>query len=377
MAKKFDETYPEDIPAISSIQLKTADGINTVNSITEKNNNEVSIEQTQQELMNDKGFKTVGKKGHSFPMIQPDPVEEQKKKMMEQQGVVKPENRAGSAADRNILVNNPNNPQPMNKVSANTQGREQMFNNMASDPGQPFPDASTTPPAPIFPNQQGSFAAYANPKRVSENLNNIDIDAESGLKGMMDRLKKKRNTKVGDPVTPEKPEDPAMYDGLNLTERQEDNLNPNLKAAIEEKEAEGTAMYDGLSKTTNPKSLSKRKARKKEKKGEELFTEDGKTYTSDEYAKLHPPKYEEGPDGYRLISDAPGMHEKHTQISKANVNSAMKDDASHISYLKRDINYDNRHGGSNKQMTADEKHISKLAGDIKYDVKKKRKYDNV
>ena len=71
------------------------------------------------------------------------------------------------------------------------------------------------------------------------------------------------------------------------------------------------------------------------------------------------------------------MHEKHTQISKANVNSAMKDDASHISYLKRDINYDNRHGGSNKQMTADEKHISKLAGDIKYDVKKKRKYDNV
>ena len=244
MAKKFDETYPEDIPAISSIQLKTADGINTVNSITEENNNEGSIEQTQQELMNDKGFKMVGKKGHSFPMIQPDPVEEQKKKMMEQQGVVKPENRAGSAADRNILVNNPNNPQPMNKVSANTQGREQMFNNMASDPGQPFPDASTTPPAPIFPNQQGSFAAYANPKRVSENLNSVDIDAESGLKGMMDRLKRKRNTKVGDPVTPEKPEDPAMYDGLNLTERQEDNLNPNLKAAIEEKEAEGTAMYE-------------------------------------------------------------------------------------------------------------------------------------
>lgn len=309
MAEKFDETYPEDIPAISSIQLKTADGINTINSITKENNNEDSIEQTQQELMNDKGFKIVGKKGHSFPMIQPDPVEEQKKKMMEQQGVVKPENRAGSAADRNILVNNPNNPQPMNKVSANTQGREQMFNNMASNPGQPFPDASTTPPAPIFPNQQGSFAAYANPKRVSEDLSSVDIDTKGGLKGMMDRLKNKRNTKVGDPVTPEKPKDPAMYDGLS-------------KALVGDQDK----LPDHLQKE---------------------------------------------------ILNSPAMYEKHTQISKANVNSAMKDDAAHISYLKRDINYDNRHGGSNKQMTADEKHISKLAGDIKYDVKKKRKYDNV
>lgn len=309
MAEKFDETYPEDIPAISSIQLKTADGINTINSITKENNNEDSIEQTQQELMNDKGFKMVGKKGHSFPMVQPDPVEEQKKKMMEQQGVVKPENRAGSAADRNILVNNPNNPQPMNKVSANTQGREQMFNNMASNPGQPFPDASTTPPAPIFPNQQGSFAAYANPKRVSEDLSSVDIDTKGGLKGMMDRLKNKRNTKVGDPVTPEKPKDPAMYDGLS-------------KALVGDQDK----LPDHLQKE---------------------------------------------------ILNSPAMYEKHTQISKANVNSAMKDDAAHISYLKRDINYDNRHGGSNKQMTADEKHISKLAGDIKYDVKKKRKYDNV
>ena len=84
-------------------------------------------------------------------------------------------------------------------------------------------------------------------------------------------------------------------------------------------------------------------------------------------------EWSESPGMYK----APGMHEKHTQISKANVNSAMKDNAAHISYLKRDINYDNKHGGSNKSMTSDEKHISKLAGDIKYDVKKKRKYDNV
>lgn len=77
------------------------------------------------------------------------------------------------------------------------------------------------------------------------------------------------------------------------------------------------------------------------------------------------------------MSDALGMYGKHTKITKGNVNAAMKDDAAHASYLKRDINYDAKHGGSKKNMTADEKHISKLAGDIKYDTHKKRKYDNV
>jgi len=418
MAKKFKETYPEDIPSISSIKLQNADGINTINSITKENNNKGSIEQTQQELMNDKGYgiTMVGKKGHAFPMLQPDPVEEQKKKMMEQQGIVKPENRAGSAEGRNILVNNPNNPQPANKVSANVNGREQMFNTMASNPGQPFPDASTTPPAPIFPNQQGSFAAYANPKRVSENLSGVDVDAEGGLKGIMDKFKKKRNTKVGDPVTPEKPEDPAMYDGPEF--------NAGLKNAMKGKEgkfadmvADAPGMYDGLSKTTDPPTkeekansgikpfwgieergvepfkedpddwsdgpgmydgLSKRKKKKRGKApqtGKRL--DEGVNFDNFPPTELGVGGDEEEDFDFSMYNKAPGMHEKHTQISKANVNSAMRDDAAHASYLKRDINYDNRHGGSKKQMTADERHISKLAGDIKYDVKKKRKYDNV
>ena len=66
----------------------------------------------------------------------------------------------------------------------------------------------------------------------------------------------------------------------------------------------------------------------------------------------------------------------HTKITKGNVKSAEKDDAAHIDYLKQDINYDAKHGGSKKQMTNDEKHISKLAGDLKYDNYTKRKYDN-
>ncbi len=78
-----------------------------------------------------------------------------------------------------------------------------------------------------------------------------------------------------------------------------------------------------------------------------------------------------------MVADAPGMYGKHTKITKGNVNAAKKDDKAHIDYLKRDINYDAKHGGSDKNMTADEKHISKLAGDIKYDNYKKRKYDNV
>ena len=77
-------------------------------------------------------------------------------------------------------------------------------------------------------------------------------------------------------------------------------------------------------------------------------------------------------------SKGPGMHgdHAHTKITKGNVKSAEKDDAAHIDYLKRDINYDAKHGGSDKQMTNDEKHISKLAGDLKYDNHTKRKYDN-
>ena len=57
----------------------------------------------------------------------------------------------------------------------------------------------------------------------------------------------------------------------------------------------------------------------------------------------------------------------HTRVTKANYKDAVKDDAAHISYLKRDIDYDAKHGHSDIDMTADEKHISKLAGDMKYD----------
>ena len=58
-----------------------------------------------------------------------------------------------------------------------------------------------------------------------------------------------------------------------------------------------------------------------------------------------------------------------TPVTKKNYRASVADDAAHIHYLKEDIDYDAKHGHSNKNMTADEKHISKLAGDMKYDKK--------
>ena len=62
-----------------------------------------------------------------------------------------------------------------------------------------------------------------------------------------------------------------------------------------------------------------------------------------------------------------------TKITKSNVDAAMRDDAAHIDYLKRDVLDDQKYGGKYKDenLTADEKHISKLAGDIKHDMKDK------
>ena len=58
-----------------------------------------------------------------------------------------------------------------------------------------------------------------------------------------------------------------------------------------------------------------------------------------------------------------------TPVTRGDYKASERDDAAHIDYLKRDIKYDAKHGGSDKQMTNDEKHISKLAGDMKYDKK--------
>jgi len=64
---------------------------------------------------------------------------------------------------------------------------------------------------------------------------------------------------------------------------------------------------------------------------------------------------------------------KDTKVTKSNYDATKRDDEAHITYLKEDIKYDNKHSHSDKNMTADEKHISRLAGDLKYDNKKFKK----
>ena len=61
---------------------------------------------------------------------------------------------------------------------------------------------------------------------------------------------------------------------------------------------------------------------------------------------------------------------KHSKVTASNMGATKRDDEAHMKYLKEDVDYDNKHGHSDKNMTADEKHISKLAGDLKYDEKK-------
>ena len=61
------------------------------------------------------------------------------------------------------------------------------------------------------------------------------------------------------------------------------------------------------------------------------------------------------------------MDHAHTRVDASNYKASERDDAAHISYLKKDVEWDAHHGHSDENMTADEKHISKLAGDMKYD----------
>ena len=235
----------------------------------------------------------VKSKGSAFPMIQPNP------NMPEQF-----KNRAGRPMESNMLTNDPNINQPMNRVPASNAKREEMFGSIASNQGtmNPVVDPSRgTQQASIFPQAQSSFGMKAKPDF-------LDLD------------------KDGDKTEPMKEaagDAPSMkYGSSKELVGNQKNLNPGLRAAIEA----APGMYDGPAKRS-----------------------------------------------FKAFDHA---HTK-AKVTKSNLKATERDDAAHMDYLKRDIKYDAKHGGSKKQMLDDEKHISKLAGDLKYDAKKKRKYDNV
>jgi len=145
------------------------------------------------------------------------------------------------------------------------------------------------------------------------------------------------------------------------------NLPEHLKAKIED----APGMYDSDGPASFKSLVSKLESEGKSK--------ESATKIAGSVANAKMKGAGSGPTAaQKARSKGPGMRgdHAHTKITKGNVKSAEKDDAAHIDYLKRDINYDAKHGGSDKQMTNDEKHISKLAGDLKYDNHTKRKYDN-
>jgi len=213
----------------------------------------------------------------------------------------------------------------MNKVPASSFQRNAQFSDIASGQGMPNPQpqqmATTTPPAPIFPQQQqqGSFAAYSNPSRAidtsSEEIAKGGRKMQESVKDLGDSFSKKEDNKE------DKTEDaPTMYNGPSKAlVGNQDRLPEHLKAKIE----------------------------------------------------AAPGMYGDGPSMRSAFKAFENDHLK-TKVTKGNLKATERDDAAHMSYLKRDVKYDNTHGGSNRQMLDDEKHISKLAGDLKYDARKKR-----
>lgn len=281
-------------------------------------------EKEMEEYKKSKGLnmKQVNSKGSGFPMIQPN------QNAAEQQMPQQMPNRAGRSVESNQLVNDPNVNQPMNKVPASSFQRNAQFGDIASSPGvpNPAPMPNTIPQASVFPQQpnqqQGAFAAYSSPDRVQNteagSVVNAGRNMQEGIEDLGDSFSKKENKKE------DKKED-GTNNGLEMNYGpskalvgNQDRLPEHLKAKIEA----APGMYDG------PSMRSAFKA----------FEND---------------------------------HLK-TKVTKGNLKATERDDAAHMSYLKRDVKYDNTHGGSNKQMLNDEKHISKLAGDLKYDAKKKR-----
>jgi hypothetical protein len=298
----------EEKSNINPISVNTADGKKMIYDVSPKTLTGMSMKQ-------------INTKGKSFPMVQPN-------EMMQQKEMMQPMNRAGRPADSNILTNDPNIPQPPNKVPASMNNRNQMFNSIASDQGQVYPP---------------TFGMYDGP------------EFNPGLKQASAEGKLDNNPKFKAAVD----NAPGMYMMKGEGER---NVIANLditKGKKEDYEVKGTKEYNKL---------------QKEYKGDIAQYLDNRFPKRKNKGQSTAPSLGMYDDGMSMH----GMNHAHTHVTSKNVKSAEKDDAAHIDYLKRDINYDAKHGGSDKQMTDDEKHISKLAGDIKYDHKHHgRKYDNV
>ena len=347
------------------------------------------------------GTRHLKSKGSAFPMVAQTP------KVDAYGNPEQQPNRAARGFESNQLTNNPNIQQPANKVANSTFNTNQKFSNIASSAGEmdqtrnmPQSNYGNTPaygqPAKALigdqPNLPDHLKAHINAapgmydqdgpsiKKPSKG-NSVDSlmskDLKDNIKEAEERVRKAKEQNKAIEAVKSNPQ--GLFQEIKSPKY---NAPKTIKENGDIEPA--PAMYndsDGPSVEGwgNPKIKAKptKKSSKNNKEKSKNNKEKPKSF-SDVFNRIESPEYK-APE---LLSEnssdvklAPAMH---TKVTKSNVKSAEKDDAAHIDYLKRDINYDNRHGGSNKQMTNDEKHISKLAGDIKYDHKHHgRKYDNV
>jgi len=382
---------------LSPVRNETADGTNYIiepkqdntkpmNEDTLKGMSAYSMSRPAKKI---EYIQQVGRKGSAFPMVAQMP--EKQGGMLEAE-VMK--NRAAGPQNRKVLENNPNIMQPDNKVSAAKFGQEKLMSSIASDPGIPSPQPTSSMSSGV-----GSGVGQATNATPPTNYGDMVQDQSAN---------KYADLYAGAGSTPQTSTF-GMYDGPSKAlVGDQHKLPDHLKAKIEAapgmfgKEPRGTKEEMAARKTEkrndrvrkrNDKSLdkmSKKSSKIIEKKkagkitealaGQKIRENYDKSDKKDLKASRILGSREDAKRQAKLKSfnyKQPGMYGKNTKVTKKNVNAAERDDAAHMSYLKRDVNYDAKHGGSKRQMLNDEKHISKLAGDLKYDHKKKRKYDNV
>ena len=263
-------------------------------------------------------MRQVKTKGKGFPMVNPqqDPI-----------GSPEPTPPAkgtmqmgGRPLNSGTLTNDPNNMLDPSKISAQRENTAQQFNTIASSAGTPTPQYNPYQTQMQGQNQMQGMSMHHGPSKAL----------------------------VGD----------------------QDELPDHLKQAIEAApgmyNAKGPSSFDSLVKKLESEGKSKEAA----------------TKIAGSVANAKMKGAGSGPTAaQKARSKGAGMHSMdhaHTKVTAKNLRATEKDDAAHMDYLKRDVKYDAKHGGSDRQMTDDEKHISKLAGDLKYDKQKHgRKYDNV
>lgn len=326
----------KDKAELSPIQNETADGTNFIiepkqdntkpmNEDTLKGMSAYSMSRPAKKI---EYIQQVGRKGSAFPMVAPMP--ETQGMAEEPQSI----NRAAGPQNRKVLENNPNITQPTNKVSASKFGQEKLMSSIASDPGIPSPQPTAQPTTGVTPPP----TTYGDMVQDSSVDRYKDLYADSGSTPQTSTFGMYSKGPAGVKI---KPKDPKKKKGeAERTKHSVDMPSYGLQNP-------GKDSYSPSTENKTPK---------------------GTRYDYQKDQSIAPIQYE----GTGMYGD-----HAHTKVTKKNLKATERDDAAHMSYLKRDVNYDAKHGGSKKQMLNDEKHISKLAGDLKYDHKKKRKYDNV